>query len=376
MAEGKRKKSLIITTCILVLIAGGLFLYWLDVWRIEEYTDDCYVNGNMVQLNAQVSGIVRSINADNTDYVEKNQVIVELDNTDFVIAYEKSKGNLGETIRQVVKLFEDVKQLMAEVEQKEAFLVKSEDDYNNRVELVKIGGVSREEFEHVTQNLAMARADLASTYFALQAAKALVENTKVKNHPLVIEAKEKCKEAYVNLQRTKIVAPASGYVAMRSVQVGEQIGPGKPLLSIVPLDEIWVDANYKETQLSKMRIGQRVSLTTDIYGGSVKFHGRVQGINPGTGAVFSILPPQNATGNWIKIVQRLPVRVILDKEELEKYPLMLGMTMEATTDISDTSGPVLSSGKTLQPLYHTDVYAKQEEGFDKVFEEILKANVL
>lgn len=375
MADGKRKKLLTITTCCLIIVAGGLFFYWLDVWRIEEYTDDCYVNGNMVQLNSQVSGIVRSINADNTDYVKKDQVIVELDSTDFQIAYEKSRGNLGETIRQVVKLFEDVKKLMAEVEQKEAFLIKSEEDYNNRVELVRIGGVSREEFEHVTQNLAMARADLSKAYFALQATKALVENTSVATHPLVQEAKEQCKEAYVNLKRTQIVAPANGYVAMRSVQVGEQIGPGKPLLSIVPLDEIWIDANYKETQLSKMRIGQRVTLTSDIYGHSTKFHGRVHGINPGTGAVFSILPPQNATGNWIKIVQRLPVRILLDKEEFEKHPLMLGMTMEATTDISDTSGEVLSTGKSLQPLYHTDVYEKQEVGFNKVFEEILRANL-
>ncbi|MCH9613572.1 MAG: Multidrug export protein EmrA [Chlamydiia bacterium] len=372
--EPKRKKSLIITTCIFLILGGGLFLYWLDVWRIEEYTDDCYVNGNMVQLNAQITGIVTSINADNTDYVEQDQLIIELDDTDYKIAYEKAQGNLAETIRQVVKMFQDVKMLAAEVEQKEAFLLKASDDYNNRVELVDIGGVSREEFEHVTQNLAMAQADLSSTHFSLKAAEALVKNTYVRTHPLVIEAKEQCKEAYVNLKRTKIRAPASGTVAMRSAQVGEQINPGKPLLAIVPLDEIWVDANYKETQLSKMRIGQRVSLTADIYGSDVKFHGRVQGLNPGTGAVFSILPPQNATGNWIKIVQRIPVRIRLEKEQFEKYPLMLGMTMEATTDISDTSGDVLTKAKTLRPLYSTDVYQKQEEGFNEVFEAILKAN--
>jgi membrane fusion protein (multidrug efflux system) len=372
--EGKRRHALMWTTLILLAIAGGLGFYYWKVWRFEEYTNDSYVSGNMTIINPQISGIVMSIHVDNTDYVERGQLLIELDATSYQIAYDRTKANLGEVVREVKQMFEVVKQYEADLVAREAELIRAEQDYQNRVNLVGIGGVSKEDFEHIQANLYTARANLDSTFFALQGARALVMNTQIQTHPKVLRLAQELKEAYVNLKRTQILAPVNGYVAQRQVQVGEQVAIGTPLLSVVPLGEIWIDANFKENQLAQMRVGQPVKITADIYGDSVIFHGSLMGINPGTGAVFSILPPQNATGNWIKIVQRVPVRVILDPEEIKEHPLMLGMSTEATVDLHDQRGPMLRPSQPLKSLYMTNIYPKQEEGVDEIIDEIIRMN--
>ena len=209
---------------------------------------------------------------------------------------------------------------------------------------------------------------------SLQAAYAQVQNTTVQTHPLVLQAIDQLKDDYVNLKRCTIVSPVNGYVAMRSAQLGESVSPNEPLLAIIPLNELWVDANFKETQLAKVRIGQAVRMTSDIYGGGVVFQGKVVGINPGTGSVFSALPPQNATGNWIKIVQRVPVRVSLDPQQLKKSPLWLGLSMDVKVDIHDTQGEMLSEERRVAPLYQTKVYSEQERGVDLLIEKIIREN--
>lgn len=373
--NNKRKKLMIFTAICFVLIGVLVFLYWLEILRFEQYTDDAYVNGNMIELKPQVPGIVTSINADNTDLVEENQVIIELDKTDYKLALQKSVHNLGETVRNVVTLFIQVEEREADVEIMKAELVKAELDYQNRVNLVSIGGVSREEFEHVEAALISARASYRESQLALQSAYAQVQNTTVETHPLVLSASDQVKDDYVNLARCDIVAPATGYVAMRSAQLGESVSPNEPLLAIIPLDELWVDANYKEDQLAKVRIGQSVRLTSDIYGRGVVFQGKIIGINPGTGSVFSVLPPQNATGNWIKIVQRVPVRVSLDPQQLKKHPLWLGLSMNAMVDIHDTKGEVLSAARRAAPIYQTHVYSKQVEGAEALIKQVIKENI-
>ncbi|MBP9841040.1 MAG: efflux RND transporter periplasmic adaptor subunit [Simkaniaceae bacterium] len=372
--KGKRTHALIWTTAVLLIVALCIVIYYLKVWRFEEYTNDSYVSGNMTVVNPQIPGIVMSIHVDNTDYVEKGQLLIELDPTDYQIEYERSEANLGEIVREVKQMFDVVKQYEADLIAREAELIRAEQDYQNRVNLVGIGGVSKEDFEHIQANLSAAKAFFESTFFALQGAKARVANTQIPTHPKVLRAAQEFKDAYVNLKRTQILAPVSGYVAQRQVQIGEQIERGTPLLSVVPLGEIWVEANFKENQLAKMRVGQAVKITADIYGRSVVFHGHLMGLNPGTGAVFSILPPQNATGNWIKIVQRLPVRVILDKEEIKVHPLMLGMSTEATVDLRDQRGPILRQAQPLKALYETNIYPKQEDGADDVIGEIIRMN--
>ncbi|MCB1107047.1 MAG: efflux RND transporter periplasmic adaptor subunit [Chlamydiia bacterium] len=374
VSNKKRNKILLWVSAGFIFIALVVFLYWLIVLRFEEYTNDAYVNGNMIELTPQVPGIVTAINVDNTDFVREGQVLIELDTTDYEIAFEKRKSELGAAVRSVVQMFLKVDELEGELEQRDAELYRAEKDYQNRVNLVGLGGVSREEFEHVETRFVSAKGARKATLSALQGAWAEVYNTSIDTHPLVLQAADGVKDAYVNLRRCHILAPSSGYVAMRSAQLGEYVELSEPLLALIPLNELWVDANYKEVQLSKMRIGQTVLMTSDIYGERKKFHGKVVGINPGTGSVFSALPPQNATGNWIKIVQRVPVRVSLDPKELKEHPLWLGLSMNVTVDIHDTSGPMLASPSREKSLYQTKIYQEQEEGVEDIIRRIILEN--
>ncbi len=360
---------------ITLLIAAAIFIYWWGWLRFEEYTDDAYVAGNMVSLTPQIAGIVTSINADETDIVEKNQLIVELDPTDFAIAYEQKKAELAEALRYAISSFEKVGELKAEVEMQKAVLWKSALDYEHRKNLVQSGGVSIEDFEHSEADLRSAFASLIDTEHSLVSAIAQVERTTVVSHPTVQVAQEQLKEAYVQLNRCRIYAPVTGMVAQRNVQVGERVEAAGNMLAIIPLDQIWVYANFKETQLRKMKIGQPVKMTADIYGHSVVYHGKVIGIAGGTGSVFSIIPPQNATGNWIKIVQRLPVRITLDADEIINHPLRLGLSLEVKVDIHNTQGSSLPYAKSPAPVYETDIFDTQLVGIDKIIDGIIEANV-
>ncbi|QVL56794.1 MAG: efflux RND transporter periplasmic adaptor subunit [Simkaniaceae bacterium] len=372
--NNKRNKLLIYTASGFILVGIIIFIYWVEVLRYEQYTNDAYVNGNMIELTPQVPGIVTSINVDNTEYVEEGQVLVELDKTDSRLAFEKAKNSLAETVRNVIQMFIQVERLQAELEQKDAELYRAEKDYQNRVNLVGVGGVSREEFEHVEAAFVGAQASRKETYHALQEAIALVQNTTVATHPNVKKGADGVRDTYVNLQRCDILAPMSGYVAQRTVQLGEYVNVSQPLLAVIPLSELWVDANYKEIQLSRVRVGQSVRMTSDIYGRKVVFSGKVLGINPGTGSVFSALPPQNATGNWIKIVQRVPVRVSLDSQQLKKHPLWLGLSMDVRVDIHDISNEMLREPSRLKPIYKTKIYKEQEEGVQAIIDKIIQEN--
>lgn len=371
----KRKKMFVWMATSIGVLALIVFLYWLFVMRYEEYTDDSYVTGNMVELTAQITGTVVTINADNTDFVKRGQVLLELDPTDYKIALEKSKNELAQAVRTVAQIFQNVDSLKEQVHMKEALLTKAKQDYENRVNLVGIGGVSKEEFEHVEADLLSVNSSLMATWHDLLGQEALIKGTTIKTHPLVEKAAEVYKEAWVNYSRCKVIAPVDGYIAMRTVQVGEWISTTKALLAVIPLEDIWVEANFKETQLSKMRIGQPVKVKSDIYGGEVTYRGKVFGIGAGTGSVFSIIPPQNATGNWIKIVQRVPVKIVIDPDQVENYPLRLGMSMKVTVDIHDRKGLMLAGSKKLKPLYKTTVYKKQVKGADQEIEEIIEANL-
>lgn len=371
----KRKKALIITG-VVFLVAGLIaFFLWLGYFRFHKYTNDAYVEGNLVQVTPQVTGIITSINVNDTDFVKKDQVLVSLDTTDHELNLKNAEANLANTVRSVVDLFQNVETKSALVAEADANLLNEELYYEKRVGLVDIGGVSKEAFQGVETGLLKAKAALEAARSERSAAVALVEGTTLETHPRVKEMITEVKKAFVALKRCQIVAPTDGFIAERTVQLGEYVNAGTALLSIVPLDQIWVNANYKETKLSKMRVGQNVKLTSDMYGSSVVYHGRVVGLNPGTGNAFSILPPQNATGNWIKIVQRVPVRVSLNVEELETHPLWLGLTMESWVDVKDTSLPRLQAGKPkLKPIYKTDVYAKQIRGAEQLVKKIIRDN--
>ncbi len=373
--NSKRNRVLFYSTAIMAAIGAAYGCYYWFYSRFYEYTDDAYVSGNMIFLTPQVPGIVTTITADNTDYVAAGRVIVELDRTDAKIALEKATAELGDTVREVIGLFERVDELEAEIAKKKAIFVRRVQDFEHRQALIEEGAVSTEDLQHASAYLQEAFADLLLTEHQFISAIAQVENSTVKTHPKVEKAKEKVKEAYVNLNRCTILSPVTGLVAQRNVQVGKQVRVGEPMLAIIPLDQMWVDANFKEVQLSDVRIGQPAEVYADLWGSSIPFQGTVIGIGGGTGSVFSVLPPQNATGNWIKIVQRIPVRISLSPEEIKRYPLRLGMSMEVTVDIRNVELKEIPQEKSLKPIYQTDVLSRQEEGVDALIAQIIEANL-
>lgn len=373
--HSKYRKPLLvglITTMVIVGIA--VFFYWLLIGRFKQFTDDAYVAGNMVDLMPLVSGTVVAIKADNTDLVLQNQPVVLLNDTDNRIALANAKANLAATVRQVRELYENADQLRANIAVQEAQYVNAEQDLNRRQGSFKGGAVSLEDLQHAQTAMNVATSTLNLVRHQYAAAYALVENTDLLNYPTLKQAEASLRQAYLNNERTVIRSPVSGFVAKRNVQVGQQVAPGQALLSIIPLNQIWVEANYKEVQLSDVRIGQPATFTADIYGSKVVYHGKVIGIGAGTGSVFSLLPPQNATGNWIKIVQRLPVKISIDPQELIAHPLRIGLSTRVTINIRQTTGKSLATSTSSNTEYQTPIYLNEEQGAEQLIQAIIKAN--
>ena len=371
----KRKVFLWGMTGLFLLIALALFLFWFIWGRFYEYTNDAYVSGNLVYVTPQVSGIVTSIYIDDTQLVDQGHLLIELDKTDFYIALEKSKAHLANEIRSVAKLFLEEKQALALIEVAKAELTTCSQDFERRTSLVDTGGVSNEDFDHARNKLTAAIFTLAAAEATHDSFLVQIDKTSIINHPRVQKAEEELKYAWIELKRTTLKAPASGLIAERTVQVGQRVKAGEPLFAIIPLDQMWVDANFKEVQIGKMQIGQPVSLYSDVYGHSVEYHGHIQGIGGGTGSVFSVLPPQNATGNWIKIVQRVPIRISIDPQEIIHSPLRLGLSMEATVDIHSTEASSIPHILPIHPIYQTEIFSKEEEGVQAIIEKIFKENL-
>jgi membrane fusion protein (multidrug efflux system) len=372
--NNKSRKRILTLLTILFLIIGVIwFLYWLLWGRFHEYTDDAYVSGNLVRLMPQVAGTVTQINTDDTQLAEEGQVLVKLDDADTKVVLDKSIAALANTVRKVRQYYDRVYQMQADVTLRQAELGNASFDLKRRQGLINDRAISREEMEHYTIALSAAQARLDAAKAQQDAAIDLVEGTNLYSHPEVVRAAVSLKNAYLNYYRTTIIAPVTGYVAKRNVQVGQQVTMGTSMMAIVPLREVWVDANYKESQLERLRIGQNVELTADAYGG-VTFHGKVQGLSAGTGSAFDLLPPQNATGNWIKIVQRLPVRITLDPEELKEHPLRIGLSVRVTTNTFGTEGETLNKATAKQVYYQTNVYQKELAEADVLITTVLHNN--
>ena len=356
-------------------IALTIFLLWIFIWRFEVSTSDAYVHGNQVVVTSQIPGFITEVTVNDTQLIEEGRVLVQLDTIDRQMAFENAKNTLAETVRTVAGLFENVGTLKAEKEMRKAEFALAAQEYQHRKKLLPSGSVSKENFQQSEARFIETFAGFLGADHSFRKAMAQVENTTIPTHPLVKRGEDAIREAYVNLGRCTIRSASHGIVAMKKAQVGESISPETPLMTIVPLNEIWVNANFKETQLKKVRIGQPVKLTSDIYGGDVVYHGTVVGISAGTGSVMSVLPPQNATGNWIKIVQRLPVRVRLEPDEIQHNPLHLGLSMNVTIDIHDTSGKKIPPPAPPGVLYSTDIFEKQDAGVDKIIQTILEQNI-
>src|SRR5579863_7104218 len=331
-------------------------LYWAQVLRYHQTTDDAYVSGNVVQITPQISGTVVAIGADDTQLVKAGQSLVRLDRADAQVALDQAEAQLARTVRDVRNQFATTGQLAAAVEAKQTELSRAQNDLERRARLGASGAVSGEELQHARDAVRAAQADLNASRQQLAAIRARIDGTTLENHPQVQDAAAAVRSAYLTWARTDLPAPVSGYIARRNVQLGQRVAPGTALMAVVPLDQVWVDANFKEPQLTRMRVGQPVTLSADLYGSHVVFHGKVAGFGAGTGSAFSLLPAQNATGNWIKIVQRVPVRVALDPRELAQHPLQIGLSMKAYVNVRDDSGQRLPEVASAVHDYSTDVF--------------------
>jgi membrane fusion protein (multidrug efflux system) len=355
-------------------VALGYGLYWAQVLRYHQTTDDAYVSGNVVQITPQISGTVVAIGADDTQFVKAGQSLVRLDRADAKVALDQAEAQLGRTVRDVRNQFATSAQLEAAVEAKQTELTRAQSDLERRARLGASGAVSGEELQHARDAVKAAQADLNAARQQLAANRARIDGTTLTNHPEVRDAAAAVRNAYLTWARTDLPAPVSGFIARRNVQLGQRVAPGTALMAVVPLDQVWVDANFKEPQLSRMRVGQPVTLSADLYGSHVVFHGKVAGFGAGTGGAFSLLPAQNATGNWIKIVQRVPVRVALDPREVAEHPLQIGLSMRADIDVHDGSGARLPQLASTATPWSTDVFGSTDAQADARVAAIISAN--
>lgn len=372
--KGKRKGALLLLTLLFIIVAVAYGIYWFLVLRHYEETDDAYVAGNQVQIMAQVSGSVTKVWADNTDYVQKGDPLVTLDQTDAQQAFEKAQTQLAASVRQTRQQMINSKQLQASIEVKKTALSQAQTDLNRRIPLGAANLIGREELQHARDTVASAQAELDVAIQQYNANQAIVLGTKLEKQPAVLQAATEVRNAWLALQRTKIVSPISGYVSRRSVQPGAQITTTTPLMAVVPATNLWIDANFKETQLAHMRIGQPATVISDIYGDDVKYTGKVVGLDMGTGSAFSLLPAQNATGNWIKVVQRLPVRIELDEKQLAEHPLRIGLSTLVEVNTTDRGGEMLASQVRSAPVYESNAREIGLEPVNKLINDIIQAN--
>jgi len=373
--QSRRKLALGLCAAVLAAAAG---IAWsspgvLGIGWNSQQTEDAYVEGNLVHVTPQVAGTVTRIAADNTDFVRPGEVLVQLNDVDARLALDRAEAALARSARQVRSQLAGVGQLRSTVVQRESDLARAESDLARRRQLADTGAVSGEDIRHADDAVGAARAALNAARQQVDAARALVDGTTLEQHPDVLLSIAGVRDASLGLARTTLAAPVGGIVARRNVQIGQRVAQGAPLMAIVPLDQMWVTANLKETQLKDVRIGQPVAVTSDVYGADVVFHGRVAGQEAGTGSAFAAVPAQNATGNWIKVVQRVPVRIALDAQELARHPLRLGLSMKVAIDTSRADGPSLMQAGAVRHSYETVVFETESHGADAAIRRALGA---
>ena len=402
-AKSKRKKNLFLFTLIVLAIAAVTLWLYFTQWRYQVSTEDAYVSGNQVQINAQISGTVTAIGVNDTDMVKAGQTLVALDQADNGLALETAKAQLRTAIRQYKTQTATIQQadvnisqaqtamneVQSQIESAKIALLAAQSDYQRRAALMASQAVSQEEVQHAADTVKKAQAQLNAAVAKQATARSAVvtaeaqRNVTIANlgkndvlsQPAVQTAIANIQTAWLNLNRTQIVAPIDGQIAKRGVQLGQKISAGTPLMVIVPLHDLWVDANFKESQIKDIHLGQAVNLTSDIYGKEIIYHGKVIGLSAGTGSAFSVLPAQNATGNWIKVTQRLPVRIALDSKELQQHPLRVGLSMHAELDSRDQQGKpqVATATASNKPVAQLQPQVDMS-GATKIIQQIIQQN--
>jgi membrane fusion protein (multidrug efflux system) len=374
-SRNKRKTSFFILFLVIAVIGAAWFAYYEVYSKYVEETDDAYVNGDLVTVSPEIMGTVSKVIPDAGDYVKKGQLLVTLDDSDAQISLQEAEAKLGIAIRQVRSLYALSDNAKAKLQASKVAYNQALNDYQRRKNLANSGAISKEDLTHYSDLVETSNSQYLAAQEELKMAVSLVDNTKIETHPAIKAAVAEVRKSYLNYSRTKIIAPVSGYVAKRAVQLGSRVQSSSQLMVIVPLHQVWVDANFKESQMKDMRIGQAVTLTSDLYGDGIEYKGEIESLGIGTGSAFSLLPAQNASGNWIKIVQRLPVKIRLAAENQDKYPLRIGLSMLAKVDIEDVSGDLLAQDARENSRLDTDVYESALLEADKLVAKVLHDNI-
>jgi membrane fusion protein, multidrug efflux system len=372
---GKRRKILLIIAVIFIVIGVLWGTFWVLVLSKRERTDDAYINGNKVVISSQVSGTVIAVLTDDTQLVKAGQVLVRLDPIDAETGLARSASSLAQTVRQVRQERSTADQYDSMISTRKLELTRAEADLAKREPLLADSAIAPEEVRHARESVELARAALTQAERQANASHALVDGTNVQDNPSVLQAKAAYRDAWIAAQRNAVVAPVTGYVAERSVQLGQHVQAGQALMTVIPLNSLWVDANFKEVQLRHLRIGQAAEVRSDLYGGSYLYHGHVKGVSAGTGAAFALLPAQNASGNWIKVVQRVPVRIQIDDADLARSPLRVGLSATVTVDTTTRNGPVLAAESADQAVGDTQVYTQDLEKANAEADAVVRRNL-
>jgi len=362
-------------TFVIALVGISWLCYWYFYLQYHQSTDDAYANGNIMPINAAIEGTVTAFFAEDTDFAVEGQLLVLLDATPYRISYSKELATLASVVLRVRGLYDEVSVNRAGVESKRTALAKASFDYDNRLQLIEAQAVSYEEFVHSKDALSIAQLEFEQAKHQLQVSLDARGKTPLEAHPLIEQQKAAVRAAFYKLHSCAIYAPMSGHIAKRAVEVGQSIVRTTPLMALIPLDTFWVDANFKETQLKDIRIGQPATVWFDLYGSEVAFDGKVLGIASGTGSAFSLIPPQNATGNWIKIVQRLPVRISIDKEKMKKHPLRVGISAQVDIDVTDRTLPFLTKEARTEAAAVTPIFNIDFDAVDKIMAAIIETNL-
>jgi len=368
---GARRKWLIILA-VAVAVLGLIYLAYILLKPPSQETDDAYVAGDTVTITARDPGTVLALHADNTQMVKAGQPLIDLDPATTDVDLAAAEARLAQAVRGVRSDFSRVNESNAGLTRAEAELDRARNDFSRRRQAAAEGAVSGEEVAHAADTVKTALAALALAQSQVVQANAQVQGTSLSTNPAVLSAIAEYRRAAIRRSHMHVVAPVDGLVAQRTVQIGQQIAAGTPLMAVVPLRRVWIDANFRETQLRDIRIGQPATITSDTYGGKVVFHGHVIGLAAGSGSAFALLPPQNASGNWIKIVQRLPVRIALDPRELDRYPLRIGLSVAVEVDTADTSGTLV--GKPAQAVFPLQASDTGDARVEQRIAQIIAAN--
>lgn len=371
----------------LTVVAAGAGSWWWTQTRNVVSTDDAYVAGDVIEVSPRIEGTAVTVFAQDTDRVEAGAPLVQIDPTDARLSLDSAVEALAHAVRDYRSADADADQAREQLRLRASELARAQDDFQRRGVIAAEGAVSKEELRHAGSAVTAAQAALDAQRAAVRSSLAHVEGTTAASSPLVKAAAARVRSAALMLARTVVRAPIAGRVTRRVVQVGQHVAPGTPLLEIVPLERVWVDANFKESQLGRLRPGQAVTLTSDVYGGAVTYHGTIQGFEAGTGAAFAALPAQNATGNWIKVVQRVPVRIMLDPRELRANPLLIGVSMVASVHVdepgaSDGAFPAASAATAASSFARTlpgspdstDIYADEIDAGKILVDKTIRAN--